>query len=462
MRSRGFASRAAHFAALASRVEVAILSKTMGEDASLGLGETVVDTQSEQPSPSGTGGKGGTHGKPALGLTMRSTVLPRLGACEGPPREHGDDLPRFEALRVLGQGGIGEVTLVRDNDIDRPVALKRLRRDAQSEEGLHRFVHEIRTVGQLEHPNIAPIHDVGIDDDGHHYFVMRYVEGDTLETIIAKLAAGDRAYHQRFTFEHRAQIMLGVLNALAYAHAKHIVHRDIKPSNIMVGPYGEVVLMDWGVAKKKPAPSSSDEVALATTLEPPRSPLGDTAATGDTVAASTRDPVFRTRHGSLVGTPAYMSPEQAAGKVDEIDERSDVYSAATVCYELLALQHYLPGRTTVSEMLAAVMKDRHVKAMNIHSVHQPAVPAELAWFLEKGLEKDPAKRYRSVTEMRDELHRVLAGGFSVQCYVTLMKRSGNTLLHIIDQHPRLAMLAGLLWLAVTIIGVVALVARLAA
>ncbi|HEU4610843.1 MAG TPA: serine/threonine-protein kinase [Kofleriaceae bacterium] len=427
----------------------------MADTDAIGLGETVADTQtSREPSPGTTSPErtGGAGNRPALGLTMRSTVLPRLAPGESPARVGASgELPRFEPLRLLGQGGIGEVTLVRDNDIDRPVALKRLRSEAQSEEGLHRFVHEIRTVGQLEHPNIAPIHDVGIDDHGQHYFVMRYVEGETLEQIIAKLAAGDPAYHRRFTFEYRAQIFLGVLNAVNYAHSKQIIHRDIKPSNIMVGPYGEVVVMDWGIAKKKSvADGSRDAVALAATL--------DTPCSQD---EPRRDPVFRTRHGTLIGTPAYMSPEQAAAKTDEIDERSDVYSLCAVFYELLALQHYLPGRTTVPEMLASVMKDRHVKAMFVEHPHQPVVPAELAWFIEKGLEKDPAKRYQSVAEMHEQLQRVMAGGFAVQCYITFMKRTGNALLRFIDQHPRLVALGGALWIAITILGLLAAVHQLA-
>jgi serine/threonine-protein kinase len=415
----------------------------MSDKDAIGHGDTIADT-----APAASLPKSSATAKPALSLTMRSTVLPRLtrGAA---PAEPASNAPRFEAVRLLGQGGIGEVTLVRDNDIDRPVALKRLRQDAQSEEGLHRFVHEIRTVGQLEHPNIAPIHDVGIDDHGQHYFVMRYVEGETLEQIIAKLAAGDPAYHRRFTFEYRAQIFLGVLNAVNYAHAKGIIHRDIKPSNILVGPYGEVVLMDWGIAKKKSVEQGSrEEVALASTLDTP-------------AAASThRDPIFRTRHGSLVGTPAYMSPEQAAAKIDQIDERSDVYSLCVVFYELLALQHYLPGRTTVSEMLASVMKDRQEQAVHIKQTVQPTVPAELSWFVERGLEKDPAKRYQSVTEMHDVLQNVLAGGFAVQCYVTFMKRTGNGLLHFIDQHPRLVAVIGVIWIALTLLGIAVLVWRL--
>jgi serine/threonine protein kinase len=112
-----------------------------------------------------------------------------------------------------------------------------------------RFADEVRAVGQLEHPNIVPVHDVGIDETGQHYLVMKYVQGETLESIIEHLAAGDPSYVARFPQEHRARIFLSILQALRYAHGRGIIHRDIKPANIMVGPHGEVTVMDWGLAK---------------------------------------------------------------------------------------------------------------------------------------------------------------------------------------------------------------------
>jgi serine/threonine protein kinase len=351
-----------------------------------------------------------------LSLSMRSTVLPRLVRV-GDAAPNDASAQRFVPVRVLGRGGLGEVTLVHDHDIDRPVALKRLHGAATSEEMVHRFAQEIRTVGQLEHPNIAPVHDVGVDDHGQHYFVMRYVEGETLEAVIARLANGDPEAHRHFTFERRVEVFLNVLHAIQYAHSRQIVHRDIKPANVMIGPYGEVLMMDWGVAKKRGGADRAD------------------ADGGDDTS------LYRTRSGSLVGTPAYMSPEQAAGRTDQIDERSDVYSLCVLFYELLSLQHYLPGRSSVPEMLAAICNDSHVHASHLPgNPHQTPVPAELGWFIEKGLAKDPADRYQSVTEMIDSLHRVLAGQFAVQCPVTLMKRVGGSGVRLADHHPIVAML----------------------
>ncbi|HTL38848.1 MAG TPA: serine/threonine-protein kinase, partial [Kofleriaceae bacterium] len=280
-------------------------------------------------------------------------------------------------------------------------------------------------------PNIVPIHDVGMDGPDDYYFVMKYVDGETLETIIEKLAAGDPAYHARFTFERRVELFIGILHAIEYAHSKSIIHRDIKPANIMVGPHGEVLVMDWGVAKKHGVTD-----AAATTADAPADDAHD---------------LYRTRAGSLVGTPAYMSPEQARGEVDKIDERSDIYSLCVLFYELLALTHYLPDRATVPAMLAAITDEDHVNASRLPAnPHQTPVPAELGWFVERGLAKDPAERFQSTSEMTTHLYQVLGGHFAVQCPVTFMKKVGGTGVRFADRHPMLAMLG-----TATLVGLVA-------
>jgi len=199
---------------------------------------------------------------------------------------------RFEPVRVIGKGGLGEVTLARDHDIDRPVAIKRLI-GGSSDEQVMRFAHEVRTCGQLEHPNITPVYDVGVDDAGQHYFVMRYVEGQTLEMLIAQLASGDHDLLCEYTFERRVELFIGVLHALQYAHAKGIIHRDIKPANIMIGPYGEVMLMDWGIAKQTGAP-------------PPETPIRRTPIRRPTICRpATHRPTTRrpTTHRPMIRRP---------------------------------------------------------------------------------------------------------------------------------------------------------------
>jgi serine/threonine protein kinase len=366
--------------------------------------------------------------------TRRSTVLPRV-QWNG---DRHDVVPfqreRFEEVRPLGQGGMGEVVLLKDNDIERMVALKRLP-ETNDVDRLLRFVEEIRTVGQLDHPNIVPVHDVGIDHVGRYYFVMKHLQGDTLESIIEKLRRGDRAAHAHYTFPMRLQVFLGVLNALAYAHRKGFIHRDIKPANIMVGPYGEVTVMDWGLARRVNQPADMAQAPGTTSEAPPPSPRE---------AAS-----LRTQLGSVVGTPLYMSPEQARGQHDQVDVRSDTYSLTVLFHEFLYLRHYLEGRESLADVLEGVQKAKPDLYSPLKHVNQAAIPAELAWFLAKGFEKDPARRYQSVEEMMDVLQGTMDGRIHVQCQRTLLKRGLHKMLRWVDEYPNSVIIGSTL--AVTVV-----------
>ncbi len=139
---------------------------------------------------------------------------------------------RYHHVRKLGAGAMGEVNLAKDNDIGRTVAVKHLVAGRQNPLNIARFIEEIRTIGQFEHPNIVPIHDAGVDDKGQIFFVMKHVDGETLEEIINKLDAGDPAYVARYTMDYRLEIFLGLLRALQCAHAKGVIHRDVKPANV--------------------------------------------------------------------------------------------------------------------------------------------------------------------------------------------------------------------------------------
>jgi serine/threonine-protein kinase len=340
--------------------------------------------------------------KSSPAATMRrSTVLPRETLVDSQRALVVPDRTRYEQTRVLGEGGMGLVFGAHDNDIDRPVAVKRLRPQTRDAESLARFAEEIRMVGQLEHPNIVPIHDVGLDENGDYYFVMKYVEGESLEAIIAKLAAGDREYHKRFPFERRVEIGVGILEALHYAHGRGILHRDIKPANVMVGPAGEVMVMDWGIACKRDGPEA--------------------------------------KTNTLCGTPLYMSPEQAASK--PVDERSDLYSFSVLLYELLGLTHYLAGKEQLDEVLAGVQKQDPASLAFMKGAGQTSVPFDLHWFVKKGLQKDPSQRYQSANEALERLRARAEGKIPIQCPVTFIKRMTNEWLLFIDRHPVLGITA---------------------
>lgn len=340
----------------------------------------------------------------------RTTVLPRLDG--GAAHLTRQDRPRYQQQGLLGAGGVGEVVKTLDNDIERVVAVKRLRADMRSPGHLARFVEEIRTVGLLEHPNIVPIHDVGVDEEGQYFFVMKYVEGETLESILDKLRKGDPLYHAHYGFERRVEIFVAILEAVAYAHSKGILHRDLKPANVMIGPFGEVMVMDWGLARRIAGPSAG--------LEP-------------SVAANDTQNPFATHAGAILGTPMYMSPEQARGET--LDVRSDVYSLTVMFHEMLGLEHYLEGKETIAAVLIGVQDQKPRAPSFVANAHQGSAPMDLSHFVRKGLEKDKAKRYQTVDEMIDRLRRRAEGYIPIQCHVTFLKRLTLAWTHFLDRHP---------------------------
>ena len=366
--------------------------------------------------------------RPGVGMrssTAKGTVLPTFTGEGLVHRER----PRYEVRKALGEGGMGQVALAHDHDIGRSVAIKQLYPEASSDAAsLARFVEEIRTVGALEHPNIVPIHDVGVAEDGRYFFVMKHIEGETLEAIIEKLGAGDRAAVAKYTFTARVEIMIGLLRALDYAHAQGVVHRDLKPANVMVGRYGEVVLMDWGIAKLKQGRADA-----ASSAAPSSEAVSEDKAQG-------RARLFQTRHGSLVGTPAYMSPEQARGENEAIDERSDLYSATVVFQELVCLRHYLADKQTLEDMIRGVIEDpfRRRDYQFQAAGGQGLPPAELLHFLKSGMEKKPEDRFPSARAMIDRLENTLDGRVHVECPITFMKRGLREMGRMVDRHPILA------------------------
>jgi eukaryotic-like serine/threonine-protein kinase len=348
----------------------------------------------------------------------RATVLPkRSKGASG--AEESTVRARFERVRLLGEGAMGEVELARDNDIRRTVAVKRIKDSARSEAALLRFADEVRIVGQLEHPAIVPIYDVGKDADGQLYLVMKHLNGETMERIITCLRDKQPAYLERFPVAKRAHIFLAVLDAIRYAHARGIIHRDLKPANIMIGPYGEVTVLDWGIAKRIERSGSATEgkSPVATTQnESHDQQLGDTAL------------------GSLVGTPLYMSPEQAAGYNDELDERSDVFTLSLILLEWLSLEHPHSGKRTLSELLAAVISE-DVPSKFLDQVIAADVSPAYVQLADNGLARNRDKRLASVEALEQGLAAAISGRVPVVCHITLARRMSYELMSWIERHP---------------------------
>jgi serine/threonine-protein kinase len=418
-------------------------------------GATIGATTVAENVPGGTL-PGAFAGPASLRATARS-VLPRVEPGEGgAPRLIHETAERFLRQQSLGVGGMGEVEQAIDRDIGRPVAIKRILPEAAGAAGIARFVTEVRVVGALEHPNVVPLHDVGMDADGRYFFVMKYVEGKTLETLIEELKMGDESMLATWSFERRIELFIGVLRALAFAHSRGIIHRDVKPANIMIGRLGEVWLMDWGVAKVQSAGIDLWDVTNSGdgTLES----RGKPGALGAIVPTDLRT----TRHGSLVGTPAYMAPEQAAGAV--VDPRADLYSAAVVFHEFIALEHYLDHKmTSLPELLGAIKTElpQFWQRGTVAQTHAP-VPAELIHFCRLAMAKNPAERYANAEAMIEELQQVVAGKVPVRCAVTFTKRMSRESGRFVDRKPLVAlagMLVALAMFCVTITSVVVLALR---
>ncbi|MCB9547765.1 MAG: serine/threonine protein kinase [Myxococcales bacterium] len=417
----------------------------MSPDPSDDVGATLVGPMLDVTLDADLAGLLGPGGAPLA--EGRASVLPQIIDDGGALRLARSGGPRYAPVRLLGRGGMGEVDLAEDRDIGRPVAIKRLVQHDLNAGAIARFAEEVRTIGRLEHPNVLPIHDVGVDADGRYFFVMKYLEGETLEAIITRLRAGDPATQARFDVARRVEIFLGVLRALDFAHAHGILHRDIKPANVMVGAHGEVVLMDWGVAgpvrRGGAAPAFDPEATVPTTAEDGR--------------------LWTTRIGDLVGTPQYMSPEQALGHNDTLDERSDLYAACVLFHELLGLVHRHAEHKTLMAVLMAVHRTEAPSAHTLVAAGpapREGIPAPYAHLLHRGLQRDPALRWTSAGELIAEVEAIQRGETRVQCPVTLAHRLVTSVEHFLDRRHGLAAAVVFGVLLVSAASVIATVVRL--
>ena len=382
---------------------------------------------------------------------LNLTVLPRLDKMSEAPELHLQLKERYSFVKKLGQGASGEVELVLDLDILRLVALKRLHANNHNTKAMLGLINEIRIVGHLEHPNIVPIHDVGRDSEEHYYFVMKYTPGATLAEILDRLKKGHKKTHIDFPLARRITISREVLKAVEFAHFHGIIHRDIKPSNIIIGDHGEVTLMDWGIAKylKGAHTKQTRENKLLASFE------------SDIVSFNqrTHDDTMKIgeREGTVIGTFAFMAPEQAAGKNSTHDYRTDIYSLCALFYEFLTLQSYIDfPEGNVQEVLKAIRTQKPIVASSVRSAFQPQLPKEWSNFIMKGLKKEPDERHQSVHEMQDIVDSILVGEAPVQDLTTFSKRMITYFINFLEDAPIAGLFLILLLTAIMITGVVAM------
>ena len=360
------------------------------ETASRARGMTWLGPVSEQPA--GDDDHPVTDdGRPAgrlLRAVRQPAEVPAEDAAEGPV------LGRFRIVRFHQEGGLGRVSIARDLELDRDVALKEMK-DQIADDPLRRdrFVLEAEITGGLEHPSIVPVYGLGYQDDGRPYYAMRLVRGDTLERAIhtfhetdwSQLPPGEKAVQQRRLLGR----FLDACHAVHYAHERGVLHRDIKPGNIMLGEYGETLVVDWGLAK-----------AEGDWIRPEHLPQQDESRL---LSPRTNTAIEATLMGQTIGTPHYMSPEQAAGDWNQLGPAADIYSLGATLFTVLTNRPPLEGQS-VDELLA---KARRHEISTPRSIKRD-VPRPLEAICLQAMAPYPQDRYRSVRELSDDVERFLA------------------------------------------------------
>jgi hypothetical protein len=331
------------------------------------------------------------------GAVARPATLSDLGSEEA-GRNFAFPQGRYELVREIARGGMGKIFFGLDAELKREVAIKV---SSVSEGGEDpRFRREAEVLAQLAHPNIVPVHTMGQDSEGRPYYAMKLVKGRTLQAILSGLAKGEEHWAVEYPLSRLLLIFQKVCDAMAFAHSQGFLHRDLKPENIMVGEYGEVLVMDWGLAKNLRS-GDPEEVGSG------KGRVGGAEWMGVT------------QEGEVMGTPQYMSPEQAEGRVGELDERSDVYALGGVLCAILTLRPPVEGKT-LEEVLTRVKSGR-VSALerSLGPVRGGAgkgaeamerrVPEALRAVALKAMALDRNRRYRAVADLAQDLEAYQSG-----------------------------------------------------
>jgi eukaryotic-like serine/threonine-protein kinase len=344
-------------------------------------------------------------------LPRLDVTLPAVRQSTGEPQNQTGSLSpaaalRFTLLRPHAHGGLGEVFVAHDEELNREVALKRIRNARlDTPENRARFILEAEVTGGLEHPGIVPVYSLGTSDDGRPFYAMRFIKGESLKEAIRRFhsanAAGRDESERLLELRKLLSRFIDVCNAIEYAHSRGVLHRDLKPENIMLGAYGETLVVDWGLAK--PIGEPDQAVALGESSDADSRGAEEGTGGESPLRTSWASGTAPTQMGSAVGTPAYMSPEQAAGQLDQVGIASDVYSLGATLYCLLAGQPPFDDES-LKRLLDRVRKGGPTPP----SAVRPGVPAALSAICLKAMSVDPSDRYSSPRALASEMERWLA------------------------------------------------------
>lgn len=303
-----------------------------------------------------------------------------------------DDSVRYITQKELGRGAMGVINVVFDQDLKRISAMKVIQPQLiEMDRRFGAFITEARLTAQLEHPNIVPIHEMGmVEATGTPYYTMKLVEGEPLSNIIEKLKTNDPAYLAKYNRHALLNIFRSLCHAIAYAHARDVIHRDIKPENVMIGRFGEVLVMDWGIAKylqDEDAPVAAEK-------------------TGEPLSSSVVKDILKTQDGMIKGSPAYMSPEQAFGEVEAVDKRTDIFLLGSTLYHLFT--YCAPYEGTDIMQIVELAERCDVPRPNQRN---PAckIPLALERIIVRAMAPLKESRYATVEEMIEDIDAFITG-----------------------------------------------------
>jgi len=298
-----------------------------------------------------------------------------------------DFTSRYRISKRIGEGAMGEVVVSRDTLMLRDVAMKRLHvaHHTQRPDLRERFMREARVQGQLEHPSVVPVYEIGMDHEGREYFTMKRVRGRTLEEVIDGLRSGDHRVVSEYSRRKLLTAISRVCLAVAFAHERGVIHRDLKPANIMLGDYGEVHVLDWGIAKI----------------------VGVDDPTAEAGVDLTHDRVSNTEAGFVVGTPGYMAPEQARGETRTYGGRSDIYSLGAILFEAVTLER-LHDHPQVEHVLLATVGGTDEVRPSVRAPHLD-LPEGLDDIIVRATALAPEQRFNTAREMNDAIEKLLDG-----------------------------------------------------